>query len=255
MNALQTLLKLRINNDGGSVRAFAKKVGLSHTMLARKLSGESDFILGEIATISATLGYETPSRFMADVEARTDQIANANEGTSLDGYTIQDKASRPIILQVRHVDWDGGDASRGPLKVDGAHEAYAENPLLEAAAAQQKTVLILGSPHIRRWFDEGLLARAQGDMLQIQVQILVKLQRLNTRAFEDLHARQRHGEGRGAICDVENELVDVSIGHRGGLVDAFAAAGVEREGERDREDLLGVVGDCVDCDGSAPGVA
>ena len=111
MNTLQTLLKLRINNDGGSVRAFAKKVGLSRTMLARKLSGESDFILGKIATISATLGYETPSRFMADVEARTDQIANANEGTSLDGYTIQDKASRPIILQARHVDWDGGDAA------------------------------------------------------------------------------------------------------------------------------------------------
>ena len=111
MNALQTLLKLRINNDGGSVRAFAKKVGLSRTTLARKLSGESDFSLGEIATISATLGYETPSRFMADVKARTDQIANANEGTSLDGYAIQDKASRSIILHARHVDWDGGDAA------------------------------------------------------------------------------------------------------------------------------------------------
>lgn len=48
---------------------------------------------------------------MADVEARTDRIANANEGTSLDGYAIQDKASRSIILQARHVDWDGGDAA------------------------------------------------------------------------------------------------------------------------------------------------
>lgn len=84
MNALQTELKLRINNDGGSVRAFAKKVGLSHTTLARKLSGESDFTLGEIATISATLWHATPSCFMTDVEARTDQITNANEGTSLD---------------------------------------------------------------------------------------------------------------------------------------------------------------------------
>lgn len=109
MNALQTELKLRINNDGGSVRAFAKKVGLSRTTLARKLSGESDFTLGEIATISAALGYETPSRFMADVEARTDQIANADEGTSPDGYAIQDAASGSIILQARRVDWDGGD--------------------------------------------------------------------------------------------------------------------------------------------------
>lgn len=108
MNALQTELKLRINNDGSSVRAF---VGLSRTTLARKLSGESDFTLGEIATIAVALGYETPSRFMADVEARTDQVANANEGTSLDGYAIQDKSSGSVILQAHHVDWDGGDAA------------------------------------------------------------------------------------------------------------------------------------------------
>ena len=75
MNALQTELKLRISNDGGSVRAFAKKVGLSRTTLARKLSGKSDFTLGEIATISAALGYETPSRLMADAEARTEEAA------------------------------------------------------------------------------------------------------------------------------------------------------------------------------------
>lgn len=50
--------------------------------------------------------------------------------------------------------------SRGPLKVDGAHEAYAESQLIEAAAALQKTALILGSHHIRYWFDEALLARA-----------------------------------------------------------------------------------------------
>lgn len=75
MNALQTELKLRISNDSGSVRAFAKKVGLSRTTLARKLSGESDFTLGEIAAISAALGYETPSRLMAAAEARTEEAA------------------------------------------------------------------------------------------------------------------------------------------------------------------------------------
>lgn len=81
------------------------------------------------------------------------------------------------------------------LRVDGDHEAYAESKLLEAAAALQQTALILGSHHIRLWFDEGLVARAQGDMLQIQVQMLAKLQRLNTRALEALQAEEEHGEG------------------------------------------------------------
>jgi transcriptional regulator with XRE-family HTH domain len=75
LNAVQTALNARINSDGVSVRAFAKQVGLSRTTLARKLSGESDFTLGEITTISAALGYETPSRFMADVETRTEEAA------------------------------------------------------------------------------------------------------------------------------------------------------------------------------------
>ena len=141
------------------------------------------------------------------------------------------------------------------LHTDSAPEEYAESRLFEAATALQKSALILGSPLIRHWFDDALLARAQDDMLQIQVQMLAKLQRLNTRALEDLHARQGHGEGRGAVGDVENELVDVPVGHRGGLEDAFAAAGVECERVCDREKSLGVVGDCVDCNGGGPGVA
>lgn len=141
------------------------------------------------------------------------------------------------------------------LHVDGDREAYAESKLLEAAAALQKAALILGSPHIRHWFDEGLLARAQAEMLQIQVQMLEKLQRLNTRAIEELHARQGHGEGCGAVGDVEDKLVDVSAAHHGGLEDALAAAGVEREGARNIEESLNVVGDCIDCDGGGPGVA
>lgn len=84
------------------------------------------------------------------------------------------------------------------LRVDGDHEAYAESRLLEAAAALQKAALILGSPHIRHWFDEGLLARTQSDMLQIQDAVLAKLQRLNTRALEALQASEEHGEGGGA---------------------------------------------------------
>ena len=46
------------------------------------------------------------------------------------------------------------------LRVDADHEAYAESKLLEAAAALQQTALILGSPHIRCWFDEALARRA-----------------------------------------------------------------------------------------------
>lgn len=81
------------------------------------------------------------------------------------------------------------------LRVDGDHEAYAESKLLEAAAALQQTALILGSPHIRHWFDEGLLARTQSDLLRIQDAVLAKLQRLNTRALEALQASEEHGEG------------------------------------------------------------
>lgn len=84
------------------------------------------------------------------------------------------------------------------LRVDGDHEAYAESKLLEAAAALQQTALILGSPHIRCWFDEALLARAQGDMLQIQDAVLAKLRRLNTHALECLQAPEERGERGGA---------------------------------------------------------
>lgn len=76
------------------------------------------------------------------------------------------------------------------LHTDYAHEEYVESQLLEAASVLQEAALILGSHHIRRWFDETRLARAQGDLLHIQVQILAKLQRLNARAINDLYASQ-----------------------------------------------------------------
>jgi len=76
------------------------------------------------------------------------------------------------------------------LHTDFAHEEYVESQLLEAASVLQEAALILGSPHIRHWFDEARLARAQGDLLQIQVQILAKLQRLNGSAINDLYTSQ-----------------------------------------------------------------
>ena len=48
---------------------------------------------------------------VADLMCRADQIANADEGTSSDGYEIQDSSSGSIILQVRRVDWDGDEAA------------------------------------------------------------------------------------------------------------------------------------------------
>ena len=84
------------------------------------------------------------------------------------------------------------------LRVDGDHEAYAESKLLEAAAALQQTALILGSHHIRLWFDEALLAHAQNDLLRIQDAVLAKLQRLNASALEALQAPEKRGERGGA---------------------------------------------------------
>lgn len=84
------------------------------------------------------------------------------------------------------------------LHTDSAPEEYAESQLLEAASALQKAALVLGTPLIRHQGDERLLARAQGDLMQIQGQMLAKVQRLNARAFEVLQASAEHGEGGDA---------------------------------------------------------
>lgn len=141
------------------------------------------------------------------------------------------------------------------IHADYAPDEYAESRLLEAASALQKAALVLGSPLIRHWFDERRLARAQSDLMQIQVQMLTKLQRLNARTINDLSASQGDDHGRVAVGDVEDELVDVRAAHRERLVEALAAARVEAEGDFAREAPLGVVGDCVDGDGGGPGVA
>ena len=82
------------------------------------------------------------------------------------------------------------------IHADYVPDEYAESQLLEAASALQKAALVLGSPLIRHWFDERRLARAQSDLMQIQVQMLAKLQRLNARTINDLSASQ--GTARGA---------------------------------------------------------
>ena len=141
------------------------------------------------------------------------------------------------------------------IHADYAPDEYAESQLLEAASALQKAALVLGAHLIRHWFDERLLARAQGDLMQIQVQMLAKLQQLNARTINDLSASQGDDHGRVAVGDVEDELVNVRAAHRERLVEASAVAGAECEGDFDSEAPLGVVGDCVDCNGGGPGVA
>nr|DAY21252.1 MAG TPA: hypothetical protein [Caudoviricetes sp.] len=98
---------------------------------------------------------------------------------------------------------------RKVLHTDSSPEEYAESQLIEAASALQKAVLVLGSPLIRHWFDERLLARTQGDLLQIQVAMLAKLQRLNARTINDLSPSQGDDHGRVAVGDIEDELVNV----------------------------------------------
>lgn len=84
------------------------------------------------------------------------------------------------------------------IHTDSAPDEYAESKLLEAASALQKAELVLGTPLIRHWVDEALLARAQSDMLQIQDAVLVKLRCLNTHTLECLQAPEKRGERGGA---------------------------------------------------------
>ena len=131
------------------------------------------------------------SAVMADERSAVGSAASAGGIANTHASNLREQR---LPCKVLHTDYALGD--------------YAESKLLEAASALQKTALILGSPHIRHWFDEGLLARAQSDLMQIQVQMLAKLQRLNARTINDLSASQGDDHGRVAVGDVEDELVD-----------------------------------------------
>ena len=100
------------------IKAIARELGVSQGLLARqarmsraslslKLNGRRNMTLPELERLAAALG-TTPQDLIARAE-RTDALAAPND--SSDGYAIQDKASGSVILQARHVDWDGGDAA------------------------------------------------------------------------------------------------------------------------------------------------
>ena len=100
------------------IKAIARELGVSQGLLARqarmsraslslKLNEHRNMTLPELERLAAALG-TTPQDLIARAE-RTDALAASDD--SSDGFTIQDKASGSIILQARHVDWDGGDAA------------------------------------------------------------------------------------------------------------------------------------------------
>ena len=86
---------------------LAEQARMSRASLSLKLNGRRDMTLPEVERLAAALG-TTPQDRIARAE-RTDALAAPND--SSDGFAIQDKRSGSIILQARHVDWDGGDAA------------------------------------------------------------------------------------------------------------------------------------------------
>lgn len=86
---------------------LAEQARMSRASLSLKLNGHRDMTLPEVERLAAALG-TTPQDLITRA-ARTDALAAPDD--SSDGFAIQDKASGAIILQARHVDWDGGDAA------------------------------------------------------------------------------------------------------------------------------------------------
>lgn len=134
-------------------------------------------------------------------------------------------------------------------------DMYAERQLEDAAAALQNASLVLGTPMMRHWFDEDLLARTQEDLLRVQSLVLAKHQALNARALETLRAPQGSDHRGIAPGDVEDHLRDMPGSVSRDPEDLLSTPGVEREGEPNGEEPLGVVGDGVDRDRGGSGVA
>ena len=82
---------------------LAKRACMSRASLSLNLNGT----LPEVERLAAALG-TTPQDLIARAEWST--ALTAPDDSSV-GFTVQDKVSGSIILQVRRVDWDGGDAA------------------------------------------------------------------------------------------------------------------------------------------------
>ena len=88
-------------------RLLARQARMSRASLSLKLNGHRNMTLPELERLAAALG-TTPQDLIARAE-RTAALAAPDD--SSDGFAIQDAASGSVILQARHVDWDGGDAA------------------------------------------------------------------------------------------------------------------------------------------------
>lgn len=104
MKGITSAIREQIAARGLSTTIVAKRLGIGRQTFSRKLNGHVEFSLSELTRLAEILGTT-----VADLMCRADQIVN--EAVSSDGFAIQDKASGSIILQARHVDWDGGDAA------------------------------------------------------------------------------------------------------------------------------------------------
>ena len=92
---------------GLTQNALAGKARMSRASLSLKLNDRRAFTLPEIERIAAALG-TTPQDLIARAERRRDLEEHV---TSPAEYEIKDLKSGSIVLQARHVDWDGGDAA------------------------------------------------------------------------------------------------------------------------------------------------
>ena len=113
MNVVQKELSRRIAAGGYSVREYAKRLGISRTTFARKLSGETEFTLADMQKIASSLGYDSVSAMLSDAEQRctNEAAASALAGASPAGYEIQDSKSGSIILQARRDALEGCHAA------------------------------------------------------------------------------------------------------------------------------------------------
>lgn len=88
---------------GMTITELAEKTGLKRPYISLRLNGHRGFNAVDLDKIGLALG--TPAWELM-YRAR-----GGGDAAKSEGYAIQDKASGSIILQARHVDWDGGDAA------------------------------------------------------------------------------------------------------------------------------------------------
>ncbi len=108
MEELSTAIRESIAGHGLTIAVAAKRLEIGRHTFSRKHNGHADFSISELTRLVGIL-----DTTVADLMQRADQIANALAAPDdpSGGLAIQDKASEPIILQVRRVDWDGGESS------------------------------------------------------------------------------------------------------------------------------------------------